>query len=319
VRRIAVFGSRRDPQVAHVTSLLQLLGHPLVSIDPEDWLGDGRAAHALRLGDGGAPRFDSAGGALLDCEAAWVRHLVAPSLEVGLDGPPVDRETLFVAGHQALERHCLQMAGLLGLVTAGRRVINPPALGSGVQNKCAQLLALAAAGVPVPETLVTDDPDAARAFVHGREAIFKPVGGAGLARRVDASDAEALDLIRSAPVIFQALAPGEDVRVTVIDGRVVSAAAIEVPPGTIDFRSDPSYARGGGRYRSVQLPPAAERAVLDATRALGLILAGLDLRIDPARPESFRVLEANPSPTWMDLEHKTGHRISEALVAALIA
>lgn len=42
---------------------------------------------------------------------------------------------------------------------------------------------------------------------------------------------EALDLVKAAPVIFQELVPGEDVRVTVVDDRVVSAVVVETRRG----------------------------------------------------------------------------------------
>jgi glutathione synthase/RimK-type ligase-like ATP-grasp enzyme len=318
--RLAFFGSAYDPQVAHVLAIAAGRGHQVLLSGPEDWRGDGAVPHRLQI-LGGATALDFGGGALHDVDAAWVRHLLPPFPVVdttpGL--PPLEREALFVLSMNLRERASLLLSAVDLLVAQGKPVLNPPAPGLGIQNKPTQLMLMAQAGVPVPDTLVSDDPDEVRAFAAGRRVIFKPAAGGALAVELTPEHHEDLGLIIQAPVIFQALVPGEDVRVTMLDDRVLSAVVVETEAGQVDFRASPRYAAGLGTYREVQLPEPVLRAARATRRALGLRFTGIDVRLDPARPEAFVVLEANPSPTYLDIERKLGHPISAGLVDALTA
>ncbi len=104
---------------------------------------------------------------------------------------------------------------------------------------------LADAGLPVsPGRLATDD-DADQAFLdeHG-EIVVKPCrgeGGAGIS--VGVTDAAGLDAARRSArtqcdrVLLEAGAPGNDLRVLVIDGAVV-AAAVRKPPTVVGNGTD---------------------------------------------------------------------------------
>lgn len=318
--RLAFFGSGLDPQVAHVVALAARRGHQVVVSSPDDWRGDGLVPHRARI-KGSIVELDFGGGSLHDCDAAWVRHLIPPFplVDTTPGRPPLDRQELFIESMHTRERASLLFSALDHLVAAGRPVLNPPAPGLGIQNKPTQLMLMARAGVPVPETLVTDDPDAVREFARDRRVIFKPAAGGALAVELGPEHQENLGLLVKSPVIFQVLVPGQDVRVTMVDDQVVSAVVIEIEEGRLDFRSDDRYAAGLGTYRTVELPLAVLSAVRAARRALGLRFTGIDVRIDPAHPEAFAVLEANPSPTYLDIERKVGHPISAALLDALEA
>jgi glutathione synthase/RimK-type ligase-like ATP-grasp enzyme len=320
-RRIAIFGALTDPQVVHVSALAVRLGHQVIAVPPERWHGDGQEPHAIHLAPGAESRVEFGGQDILRADAAWIRHLVPPfiHLDPSPELGPLDRHATFVAALQARERAATAMAAVDALVAARRPVLNPPAPGLGIQNKPAQLLLLRAAGVPVPETLITDDPAAVRAFAAAGPAVFKPVTGGALAKPLTPDMLKDLDLIQAAPVIFQRFAPGVDLRATLVDDWIVSAVRVETPSGTADPRTDPHYSAEAGAYREVELPDVVREALLSARRALGLRFLGVDLRLDPDDPTRFVVLEANPSPAFLDVERKLRHPISEALLAALTA
>ncbi|HET8674528.1 MAG TPA: alpha-L-glutamate ligase, partial [Blastocatellia bacterium] len=87
-----------------------------------------------------------------------------------------------------------------------------------------------AVGLRLPRTLVTNQPEAARAFIRevgvGR-TIFKAFLASLEAwretRLVEQGDVEKLDLVRYAPVIFQEYIEGVDLRVTVVGDRMFAA------------------------------------------------------------------------------------------------
>lgn len=291
----------------------------MLSVPPELWGGDGSEAHSLHIRSGAPPELRFGGEALESADVAWVRHLPPPfpAIDTRPELPPLDRRELFVELMNARERAATVLAALDGLTQAGRPVINPPARGLGIQNKPSQLISIVAAGGRVPDTLVTDDPVAARAFAEGRRVVFKPTTGGALAVELDEQAKASLDLIVRAPVIFQELVEGEDVRVTIAGGKIASAVAVLTPAGTLDYRSDPGYAQGRAGYREVELPAEIARAVIRSAEVLELAFTGIDVRVDPARPERWAILEANPSPTYLDIELKTGHPITELLIDLL--
>ncbi|MFJ8042253.1 RimK family alpha-L-glutamate ligase [Kitasatospora sp. NPDC096147] len=192
-------------------------------------------------------------------------------------------------------------------------VVNRPLAMESNSSKPYQAQLIARAGFPVPETLVTDDPAEVREFraEHGR-VVYKSVSGIrSIVRELTPDDESRLHLVRGLPTQFQAYVPGRDVRVHVV-GREVYAAAVD--SAAVDYR----YADRDGlrteltRYR---LPPeVAERSVALAA-ALGLPLAGIDLRL---RPDGAWVcFEVNPMPAHSYYESHTGLPIAAALAALL--
>jgi glutathione synthase/RimK-type ligase-like ATP-grasp enzyme len=193
-------------------------------------------------------------------------------------------------------------------------VINSPEAVAAHRYKPVQSATVAALGVAVPETLISNDPAAVAAFV-GRQAegaIVKPVGGGAYARRVGPGDLDRHASIRACPMQYQAYVPGEDLRVYVVGERVFAGRIVTADPRRVDFRTDPSHV-------SVATTLADEEAATcrRIAAALGLVLAGIDLRRTPAGTPVF--LEANPSPMFLRFERDTGHPILAALVDRLLA
>jgi glutathione synthase/RimK-type ligase-like ATP-grasp enzyme len=102
-------------------------------------------------------------------------------------------------------------------------------------------------------------------------------GGAHTRELVD-RDLERLDLLRAAPVCFQELLPGVDLRVHVIDGEVI--AAIEILADAIDSRQHER------ELRVVKLDEETRRVCVRACEVLGLRFTGTDLKGQPARPRA---------------------------------
>ena len=84
-------------------------------------------------------------------------------------------------------------------------------------TKPMQIALLDRAGMPVPETIWTNDPDAVRRFAEGRRVAYKPVAGGAATKELGPEDLTEERLARSAgrPVTFQELLPGDNYRVYV--------------------------------------------------------------------------------------------------------
>jgi glutathione synthase/RimK-type ligase-like ATP-grasp enzyme len=194
------------------------------------------------------------------------------------------------------------------------RVVNPPSAMHSNASKPFQAQAIAAAGFPVPETLVTSDPETACAFwrSHG-DVVFKSTSGIrSIVRRLDRAHAAHLERLRDLPTQFQELVPGTDVRVHVVGTRVFAA---EVRSDAIDYR----YARRDGLgvdLGEVTLPTEVATRCVALAVSLGLPFCGIDLR---RRPDGGYVcFEVNPMPGYSYFEGETGQAISGALVDYLM-
>jgi len=194
------------------------------------------------------------------------------------------------------------------------RVINRPSAMSSNGSKPFQAARIARCGFRVPETLITTDPEAARAFWdHHRDVIYKSVSGVrSMVSRLGPAHRERLADVAWCPTQFQAWVPGRDHRVHVIGAQVF---AVEVISDADDYR----YATRQGAtcaLRPTRLPEdIAARAVATAA-ALELPVAGIDLRRTP--DGEWFCFEVNPSPCFTYYEHHTGQPLAAA-VAALLA
>jgi len=178
------------------------------------------------------------------------------------------------------------------------------------QTKPVQLAMIAALGVPVPETILGNEPESIKAFAARHpQCIFKPVQGGAHTRRITAAHLteENLRNLAFAPVTLQEEILGTNIRVFIAGDRVL---ACDLPTESIDFRDDPDP-----RIVPHALPPAMVEQCLKIARTLELLWTGIDLRLTPEGRYVF--LEANPSPMFMGFEKRSGLPITDALVALL--
>lgn len=106
-------------------------------------------------------------------------------------------------------------------------------------------------------------------------------------------------------------AEGQDVRAIVVGDRVVASMRRQAPEG--EFRSN---VHRGGTAEAVDLDPEFERTALEATRALRLNIAGVDLMPSNDGP---MVLEVNSSPGLQGIESATSIDVAGAIVDFVFA
>jgi glutathione synthase/RimK-type ligase-like ATP-grasp enzyme len=180
------------------------------------------------------------------------------------------------------------------------------------REKPRQLAAVHQCGVPIPPTLITNDPADARRFAqaHAR-VIFKPVYGGAYTRDLTPAHLAAprLELaLQLAPITLQAYIPGTNLRSYVLGQAVYTA---EIQSTALDFREDVQAA-----VRPVATPAAVEEQCRVIARTLGLTWTAIDWRVTPGGDYIF--LEANPSPMFLHVERHTGFPITQALVRLLM-
>ena len=190
--------------------------------------------------------------------------------------------------------------------TTSARIINRPSAMESNHAKPWQHALIRAHGFALPDTLVTNDPDAARRFWrrHG-EVIIKSVSSRrSIVRRLAREDRDRLADLAHCPVQLQSWIQGRDVRVHVLRDQVF---ALEISAEGDDYR----YASNGFRVMPCVLPAAWARRCVALVRSTGLVFGGVDLRRTP--DGRWFCFEINPSPafTFFGEEH------SEVVAAAL--
>jgi len=204
---------------------------------------------------------------------------------------------------------------LLGLLKAStlKVWIDDPTVVAAARHKPTQLAAASRAGLTVPDTLLTSDPDAARAFITAhhdrvvvkaltqRHTLFVPTTRARIS--------DDLSGVAGTVHCFQALVDDRavDARVTVVGTRVFAAA---IEHDELDCRNALTC-----RYEPVTAPADVERVCREHVRDLGLHYGALDFIVD--RRHRWHYLETNPVGEFGWIQKETGHPISPTIARLL--
>ncbi|MBV9314007.1 MAG: ATP-grasp ribosomal peptide maturase [Pseudonocardia sp.] len=213
--------------------------------------------------------------------------------------------------------------GFGGLLASLEPWLNHPHQIGYVEYKPVQLRAAVACGLPVPGTLVTNNPGMAHEFVSrvGR-AVCKPFGGTGVndddgyrqlfSTVVEPQQCDDLNIARTMH-LFQEWVPKEyEVRLTVVDGHFFAARIDgESEAARVDWRSDYNALS----YQVIKTPNLVRSQVSNLLNGLGLRFAALDFVVTPEGEWWF--LECNSNGQWAWIEEETGMPITRALADAL--
>lgn len=275
-------------------------GVPVVRIDTA------RFPESVRLTQSAAGYFLD-GDPLPPIRSVYVRglgwHPLAPFHSAEL----AERPHGFIA--QCEEKRALLESLLLDLEADGARIVNTIAANALHGVKPHQFRLFDRAGVPVPPWIATNDPRAVRAFAAAQGAVvYKPLAGGARVQPLEPADLtdERLAALAHAPVLFQRRVEGLSLRVFVVEGEIVGAAAIH--SDELDYRGHEE------RVEAVSLSEEEEAASIRAAGACAMPFTGVDL-IRAA--DRTWVLECNPSPMFAHLEDRTGLDIAGPLARLL--
>src|SRR5262245_936878 len=189
-------------------------------------------------------------------------------------------------------------------------IYNPITVSDAVR-KPYQMSLLANAGLPVPRTLWSNDPQAVLRFSAGERVAYKPVAGGAATRELAPEDLteRRLSSLSNAAVTFQELLPGTDMRAFVLDGEIISAYRIVAD--SLDYRQNEE------KVESISLTTEVADICLRAAAVAQLRFTGMDLKAAAdGRP---RILELNPSPMFLGFDRLAGTDVLGKLASALIA
>ncbi|MBY0405349.1 MAG: hypothetical protein K2X66_15725 [Cyanobacteria bacterium] len=202
-------------------------------------------------------------------------------------------------------------------------------------------------GFVIPETLFSNNPERASAFVRRLQTVaLKPVASLWIenpsAQENNITEAQLqknevvdvdltvlytrkfeaeqllpqLDGLAHCPAILQQYIPKDlELRVTVVGERVFACAIYSQEHSAIqeDWRRQRV---DGFRFEAFTLPPETEGLCIRLVKALGLDFGCLDLILTPEG--EFVFLEINPLGQWLWIEEKSGLPIADALIDMLL-
>lgn len=227
----------------------------------------------------------------------------------------VEAEALCNNGAALRAAYAVEQALVIWLEMTAACVVSRPSNMASNGSKPYQMGIIKAHGFDVPDTLITTDPQAAKRFWTDKGAvIYKSVSGTrSIVSRLSNAHLSRLDDVAWCPTQFQQFVPGRDYRVHVV-GEAVFAS--EILSDAEDYR----YAARHGEpaeLRAAQLPAEIETRCVALAHAMGLPLAGIDLRCTP--DDRWFCFEVNPSPGFTYYEAHTGQPIADAIAGLLIA
>lgn len=197
--------------------------------------------------------------------------------------------------------------------------MNPPPADEISQRKIRQLQAARRLGLSIPDTLVTNQPDAAREFIerHGLGRVvrkaFRNIPQAPRATAlVHSPDLAAIESVRYAPVIFQDFVPlGLDLRITIVEDEIFAAAIHSDPVYEADYR----IGLPSATVVPFALPLDIAAKLMALMEVFKLKYGAIDMRLTPNGDYVF--FEVNPAGEYLFISHRTGQRVSAAIAASL--
>ncbi|MFL5993150.1 MAG: ATP-grasp ribosomal peptide maturase [Streptomyces sp.] len=299
---VLILTCEEDVTADMVVVHLNAAGVPVVRLDPAD-LTDGVALSGEYV-HGAFRGHLSAGGRLVGISglrSIWVRRPGTPAARAAAPSEWLTEESA-----QALY-------GMLRGSDA--RWMNHPDAARRARHKPWQLRLAQRCGLPVPATIVTTFPQAAREFAERYpDLVVKPVSGAhpqDPPRAVPTSrvapDAD-FSAVAFGPTLLQRrVAKRADIRLTVVGETMLAARKLTGADDEVDVR----FAPPTSSWQATDVPPRVAAAVRDYLRAAELAYGAFDFAEDGDGTWWF--LECNQSGQFGFVEVETGQPIARSI------
>jgi glutathione synthase/RimK-type ligase-like ATP-grasp enzyme len=191
-------------------------------------------------------------------------------------------------------------------------VINRPAAMASNTSKPYQSMQIVSAGFDIPDTLITTDAAAVLEYwTKYGTIIYKSISGIrSNVSRFTSRHIERLNNIAWCPTQFQEYIPGDDYRIHIVGNSVFACQIISEAD---DYR----YPENGlsVEMHTCSLPGYVEKRCRKLVAAMGLVVAGVDLRNNP--DGRWICFEVNPSPDFTYYYETVSNRVAESIARLL--
>lgn len=231
----------------------------------------------------------------------------------------VDALVIRPIGRGSLEEIVFRMDLLYRLQRLGLYVVNPPEAIEHCVDKYDLLAILEDNGVPVPRTIVTENPDEAlKGFYElGGDVVVKPIFGSRGVGSTRVTDAEVASTIFRAITFYhgviyiQEFIPHgfSDIRAFVIGDRVTAAMRRVAASWKTNYSQ-------GARPEPLNLDSTLMEIAVKSAKLIECKIAGVDILESPKGPI---VVEVNSQPGWKGLQSVAKNNIADEIVDFVIS
>jgi hypothetical protein len=305
---ILIVAPREDVHAVCVAQDLEKMGKPFRFVDSMRLTSEGRLE--FRAGRGQGSTWTCIDGQPIELErvrTVWHRRRFLPPIAA----------RCAVGDRQYFQREWTEMFSGTFASLDDTWFVNVPDRQSAAV-KPLQLRLAQQVGLRVPDTLITNDPAAAAAFVarHEEHVVHKTLSACKHrflgTKAWAAPDRDVLDNLVLAPSIFQEMITGcRELRITVIGERLF-AAEFRPSAGLIDGRLDLQTP-----YRRHTLQHDVASRLLALVKRLGLVYSTVDMKLTDEGEYIF--LELNPMGQFLYVEILTGLLLTAAMAELLAA
>ena len=201
--------------------------------------------------------------------------------------------------------------------------INSPERQQLINQKPKQLELAKSVGFNIPETIITNDPDAVKAFIDvNKKVIYKALAGfvfidqtAILTTIITNRDLKNPESVKKAPGIYQKFIEKKfEARITAVGNRlfVTHILTPKKGPGSVDWR----HAHFEDIFVEGFIDTSIRTCIERFQRAANLHYGAYDFIISPEGEWHF--LECNPVGQFLWMENKLGQKISTAIAEDLV-
>lgn len=198
--------------------------------------------------------------------------------------------------------------------------VNPIWNGYRAEIKPYQLHVAREVGLPIPETVISNNADHVLTLFGDNRVIYKTINsflsstGAIYTNEVEHNDvANRRAEIAMAPGIFQKYINKKyELRITIVGEKLfIAKINSQLREDCIDWRRNPNE----NSYEMSEIRPETRDKLLRFHKLLGLNYAAYDFIVDSEGQEIF--IECNPSGQWLWLENELGLDVSNMMVKEL--
>lgn len=217
-------------------------------------------------------------------------------------------------GRGSLEEIIFRLDFLNRLERLGVLILNPPKAIEKSVDKFYSLTLLEEAGIPVPHTIVTENPqEALKAFEElGGDIVVKPIFGSRGIGSTRLSDSEiatrifgALAYYHNVIYLQQFIEHGfSDIRAFVVGNRVVASMRRKAETWKTNISR-------GARPTPTKLNRELKDLAVEAAKTIGCKIAGVDILESKKGP---LIIEINSQPGWRGLQIVTKVNIAEEII-----
>jgi RimK-like ATP-grasp domain len=302
---VLLWGIPKDTPLAAVRNKLQEFDIPVVFVNQYDVLCDKVKLNAISSNTGGILQGHEFSVDLSAISGAYIRPY---NLRHLADIKSSNNNNIIWQNAICLEDALTCWTEFTSVV-----VINRLSSMASNNSKPYQLMRIQALGLNIPDTIVTtDQKEVLRFWQHHGTIIYKSTSGIrSIVTRLTLEHLARLNDIRWCPTQFQEYVPGTDYRVHVVGDDAFSC---EIISGADDYR----YAVQEGKNVTMvnfDLPMDIRNKCIAISKSMGLVVAGIDLRLTP--DGKWYCFEVNPSPAFTYYQKASGQPIDDAIAHLL--